>query len=117
MASVADTFVKSGCSISTATESMNNTLKDLEKQYDAMSARIDAKMENYRAQFSRLDTMMAQMNSVSSYLTQQLYMLGNIEIGRASSKERVSIEMYNSVDARRLKKKRTKHHKPKTQKK
>src|SRR3546814_11086376 len=70
MASVADTLVKSGGSISTATESMNSTLKDLEKQYDAMSARIDAKMENYRAQFSRLDTMMAQMNSVRRYLHQ-----------------------------------------------
>lgn len=78
MASVADTFVKSGGSISTATDSMNNTLKDLEKQYEAMSDRIDAKMETYRQQFTRLDTMMAQMNSVSSYLTQQLSMLANI---------------------------------------
>ncbi|MFW7342500.1 flagellar filament capping protein FliD [Pollutimonas sp. H1-120] len=77
MAAAADAFVKSGGSIPSATDSMNNTLKDLEKQYEAMSNRIDAKMETYRQQFSQLDTMMAQMNSVSSYLTQQLSMLGN----------------------------------------
>lgn len=75
---VADNFVKSGGTISTATDSMTNTLKDLEDQYDAMSDRIDVKMETYRKQFSQLDTMMAQMNSVSSYLTQQLSMLANI---------------------------------------
>lgn len=35
-------------------------------------------MESYRRQFTALDTMMAQMNSVSSYLTQQLSMLSNL---------------------------------------
>jgi len=78
MAAVADTFVKSGGLISSATESMKTSLKDLEKQYAAASDRIDQKMENYRQQFTRLDTMVAQMNSVSSYLTQQLSMLANI---------------------------------------
>lgn len=78
MAAVADTFVKSGGLISSATDSMTTTLKDLEKQYSAMSDRIDQKMETYRQQFTRLDTMVAQMNSVSSYLTQQLSMLANI---------------------------------------
>ncbi len=78
MSNAADTFVKSGGLISTATDSMSTTLKNLEKQYTAESGRIDAKMENYRKQFSALDSMMAQMNSVSSYLTQQLSMLGNL---------------------------------------
>jgi flagellar hook-associated protein 2 len=78
MAGVADTFVKSDGLISSATDSMKTSLKDLEKQYAAASDRIDQKMENYRQQFTRLDTMVAQMNSVSSYLTQQLSMLANI---------------------------------------
>lgn len=78
MSSIADDFVKSGGIISSATDSITNTLKDLEKQYEATSNRIDAKMETYRKQFTQLDTMMAQMNSVSSYLTQQLSMLANI---------------------------------------
>lgn len=75
---VADNFIKSGGTISSATDSMTNTLKDLEDQYQATSDRIDVKMETYRKQFSQLDSMMAQMNSISSYLTQQLSMLGNI---------------------------------------
>ncbi|NYT86229.1 flagellar filament capping protein FliD [Pollutimonas harenae] len=75
---VTDDFIKSGGTISSATDSMTSTLKNLEEQYEAMSDRIDAKMETYRKQFSQLDSMMAQMNSISSYLTQQLSMLGNM---------------------------------------
>lgn len=77
LGTVADNFIKSGGTISTATDSMTKTLKDLEKQYEATSDRIDVKMENYRKQFSALDAMVAQMGSISSYLTQQLSMLGN----------------------------------------
>ncbi|MBF6617775.1 MAG: flagellar filament capping protein FliD [Candidimonas sp.] len=75
---VADNFVKTDGLIGTATTSMTNSLKNLEDQYDTALGRIDAKMEAYRRQFTQLDVMMAQMNSVSSYLTQQLSMLGNI---------------------------------------
>lgn len=78
LAAVADTFVKSGGLISSATDGMTTTLKSLEKQYQATSDRIDAKMENYRKQFTALDSMVAKMNSTSSYLTQQLSMLGNM---------------------------------------
>lgn len=78
VATVADMFVKSGGVISSATDSMTSSLKDMEKQYQAQSDRIDVKMENYRKQFTALDSMVAQMGSVSSYLTQQLSMLGNM---------------------------------------
>ncbi|NYT35498.1 flagellar hook-associated protein 2 [Allopusillimonas soli] len=78
MAAAADDFVKSGGVLATVSDHVTDTLKDLEKQYDAASARIDAKMENYRKQFVQLDAMVAQMNSVSSYLTQQLSMLGSL---------------------------------------
>jgi flagellar hook-associated protein 2 len=78
LATVADAFVRSDGLIASATDGINSTIKDLQKQYDAASARIDDKMENYRKQFTALDSMVAQMNSVSSYLTQQLSMLGNI---------------------------------------
>jgi len=64
--------------IQTAKDGTDRNIKDLQKQYDDTSTRIDAKMENYRRQFTALDSMMAQMSSVSSYLTQQLSMLGNL---------------------------------------
>lgn len=78
MGAVATEFTKSGGIIANAADSISQTLKDLGKQYDAATLRIDAKMESYRKQFSALDTMMAQMNSVSSYLTQQLAMLNKL---------------------------------------
>ncbi|PLC47983.1 flagellar hook-associated protein 2 [Pollutimonas subterranea] len=78
LGATADVFIKSGGLISSASDSMTSSLKDLNKQYAATFDRIDAKMEVYRKQFSAMDSMVAQMNSVSSYLTQQLSMLGNL---------------------------------------
>ncbi|MYN11665.1 flagellar filament capping protein FliD [Pusillimonas sp. TS35] len=69
---VSDRYTKSGGTISLASDSMTATLKDLEKQYQATSDRIDVKMESMRKQFIQLDSTLAQMNSISSYLTQQL---------------------------------------------
>ena len=62
--------------LATATEGANRTRKDLERQLAAQEARIEAQMEAYRKQFSALDAMIAQMNSTSSYLAQQLSQLG-----------------------------------------
>jgi flagellar hook-associated protein 2 len=81
MTTVADAYVKSGGIISTTTDSITNTLKDLEDQYNATSDRIDTKMETYRQQFTQLDALVSQMNSTSAYLSQQLSMLGNISKG------------------------------------
>jgi flagellar hook-associated protein 2 len=78
LGAAADGFIKSDGLISSATESMTTNLKDLNKQYGIAFDRIDAKMATYRKQFSAMDAMVAQMNSVSSYLTQQLSMLGNL---------------------------------------
>ena len=52
-------------------------LKDLEKQYTSTEERIDAQMEIYRRQFTAMDSLLAQLNSTSSFLTQQLSRLGS----------------------------------------
>lgn len=78
VAAAADTFTRSGGYFSSNTDSLNRSLDQMQKQYDATAARIDQRMETYRQQFTRLDAMVAQMNSVSSYLTQQLSMLNNL---------------------------------------
>ena len=75
---VANEYIKSNGFIQNATDGLNRTIKDLEKQYQATSDRIENKMENYRRQFSQLDVMMNQMSGISNYLTQQLSMLGNM---------------------------------------
>lgn len=78
MTAVADRFNSSDGLISNSTEGVNKSIADLKRQYEVTSERIDARMENYRRQFTALDSLVAQMGSVSSYLTQQLSMLGNM---------------------------------------
>ena len=75
---MADSFLGSGGYIQSAKDGTDRNIQDLRRQFTDTTARIDAKMENFRRQFTALDSMMAQMNSVSSYLTQQLSMLSNL---------------------------------------
>src|SRR5690606_15530058 len=72
---IADHYVKPGGELERINATMAATLKALDKQFDVASARIDARMEAYRKQFVQLDAMVAQMNSLSNYLTQQLSIL------------------------------------------
>jgi len=78
MGEMAKGFLGSDGLISNAKAGADRNIDDLQKQYEKTAERIDAKMETYRQQFTALDSMVAQMNSVSSYLTQQLSMLGNL---------------------------------------
>ncbi|HAL37232.1 MAG TPA: flagellar hook protein [Polaromonas sp.] len=57
--------------LTAATKGINTTLDTLGKQYTATSARIDATMARYSAQFTQLDMLISNMNQTSSYLTQQ----------------------------------------------
>lgn len=73
----ANAFLKEEGYLDFAKESIDKTLVSLKKQYDATALRIDATMESYRQQFLALDKAVVQMQGLSSYLTQQLSMLGN----------------------------------------
>ncbi|EHJ94917.1 Flagellar hook-associated protein 2 [Vreelandella boliviensis LC1] len=46
-----------------------------------MEASIERSTERYRQQFGQLDGLIAQMNSMSSYLSQQFSILGNMQKG------------------------------------
>jgi len=74
-----------GGMIGAAQDAIDDAIDALDDQHDAMQARIDATMERYRQQFISLDSMVAQMNSLSSYLTTQLSMLANV--GSQASKQ------------------------------
>ncbi|AMR81953.1 flagellar filament capping protein FliD [Cupriavidus nantongensis] len=63
--------------LTAATDGINRSLKDLSDQYSATELRINATIENYRAQFTQLDMVMAKMKNTSSYLTQQFNALNN----------------------------------------
>jgi len=71
MKTATDGILGSNGSIKTRTEGLQETVESLQDQYDRTKVSIQATMDNYRAQFTRLDALVAQMNSLSSYLTQQ----------------------------------------------
>jgi flagellar hook-associated protein 2 len=85
VATAADAYVKDNGLLKTASDGVNATLSSLQDQYDSTSARIDARMATYQQQFSQLDGLIAQMNSTSTYLTQQLSMLSKLSQGNNSS--------------------------------
>ncbi len=60
-----------------ATDSINNSIKDLEKREDDWNTRLVAIRARYTAQYNAMDALVASLNSTSSYLTQQLEALRN----------------------------------------
>jgi flagellar hook-associated protein 2 len=54
------------------TDGLNASLKGLEKSSDRMELQLAQTEKRYRTQFTALDTMMVNMQSMSSYMTQQL---------------------------------------------
>lgn len=58
--------------LTSRTEGINASIKRLDQQTDALNTRLVAIEARYRAQFTRLDTLLASMSTTSSFLTQQL---------------------------------------------
>ena len=58
-----------------------NRVKSLDERFGRMEMTIERTISRYRAQFGQLDSMIAQMNSMSSYLTQQFDAL-DAQLGR-----------------------------------
>ncbi len=54
------------------TDTLNAQVKDVANQRKALEARMEAVGNRYKAQFVALDSMISQMNTTSSYLSQQL---------------------------------------------
>jgi len=54
------------------TNGLNAQLKDVAARRTALDARMEAVGNRYKAQFIAMDSMVAQLNSTSSYLAQQL---------------------------------------------
>ncbi|SEO14595.1 flagellar hook-associated protein 2 [Duganella sp. CF517] len=58
--------------LTSRTTGLNKTVADITKQRDAFSVRLVDIEARYRKQYSALDTMIASMNTTTSFLTQQL---------------------------------------------
>lgn len=67
-----DKLAGTGGTVASATDSLRNSVRSLEKRQEAMETRLVSVEERYRKQFSALDSLVSSMNSTSSYLVQQL---------------------------------------------
>lgn len=59
------------------TEGIGKTITDIGRQRSTIEKRLVSVEQNYRRQFTSLDTMLSSMNQTSVFLTQQLAQLGN----------------------------------------
>ncbi|MCQ5470279.1 flagellar hook-associated protein 2 [Pantoea sp. AN62] len=57
--------------VQAATDGVSKTLNNLTALYKTTSDRIDDDIARYKAQFTQLDVIMSQLNTTSSYLSQQ----------------------------------------------
>jgi len=67
-----DNIVGTSGSLVTATQSYTNMVSVLKDRETELSDRLDKIEARYRKQFTALDNLISQLNSTSSYLTQQL---------------------------------------------
>ncbi|UWN48858.1 Flagellar hook-associated protein 2 [Alcanivorax sp. ALC70] len=74
-------MVDDGGTLDDATEGLETSIDTLQSQYTRTEERINSTLARYRTQFQKLDSMIAEMNSTSSYLTQQFDAL-NAQLGQ-----------------------------------
>lgn len=69
--SLLQSILGSNGSLQNATDGINKTLKNLSDEYDRVNSQITTTMATYKAQFTSLSTLVSQLDSTASYLTQQ----------------------------------------------
>ncbi|SJN14810.1 Flagellar hook-associated protein FliD [Halomonas citrativorans] len=74
---VLDRLLSDNGALGSANRSAKASIEALDVRFKRTEASIDRTIERYRMQFSQLDVMMSQMNSMSDYLTQQFDMINS----------------------------------------
>ena len=69
---IADSMIGIDGAITTRTEGLGQQLQRNQKDQDALEMRLAAIEKRYRAQYTALDTAMAQLSTQSAYITQQI---------------------------------------------
>lgn len=75
---LADSLLSSNGPISSRTDGINQTIKDINNRREVLNRRMATIEKRYRAQFSALDVMIGNMTKTSNFLTQQLANLPKI---------------------------------------
>ena len=78
LSKVVDTLLATDGPISSRTNGINASIKDVARNKEALTARLAATEKRYRAQFSALDSVISKMSTTSTFLTQQLANLPKI---------------------------------------
>lgn len=74
----ADSLLSSTGPISSRTDGINRTIKDIGNRREVLNRRLAGIEKRYRAQFTALDMMIGSMTTTSNFLTQQLANLPKI---------------------------------------
>ena len=69
---IADSMIGVDGAVTTRTDGLGQQLDRNQKAQDDLERRLDAIEKRYRAQYTALDTAMAQLQTQSSYITQQI---------------------------------------------
>jgi flagellar hook-associated protein 2 len=77
-AAMSDNFIGETGSFSSRVTGLNASITSLKKREDAEQLRLTNKEAALRKQFTTLDTQISKLNSLSSYLTQQLTQIANL---------------------------------------
>lgn len=72
MNTLLEEYLASNSIIDARTEGLNNRLDDINTQRDRLETRLAIIQQRYTTQFTALDTLLGQLQSTSTYLTQQL---------------------------------------------
>lgn len=75
---IVDSLLDSDGLLAARTDGLNATIASLEKDKLRITDGLDAIEARYRAQYAALDVLLSNMNSTSTYLTQQLDAIANI---------------------------------------
>ncbi len=70
--SVITSLLKDDGLLAARTQGMQSSITRLDKQTEAINVRLTAIEARYRAQFTKLDTLLSSMSKTSSFLTQQI---------------------------------------------
>lgn len=81
LAALLDGLVGSEGLMQARSEGLNRQTQDVQQRQAALSSRKEQLEARYRLQFNGLDQLLAQMNSTSTYLTQQLAGLAQLRQG------------------------------------
>lgn len=75
---MSDAFIGKSGSFSARMDGLNASITSLRKQEDAEQTRLNNKEAALRKQFTALDMQISKLNSTSTYLTQQLKQIANL---------------------------------------